>query len=267
MGMLETIQKFYDVGKYLPKNGKDFDEFAAIGNEFVELPMTGDANLIQDGSCMLNEFDEPAQPCDIETNSVRTVRKWIPSNSSVLEIGARYGKVSCAIAEVQNQSGLVVSVEPDHVVLRALEGNIARHNCEVRVLNGVIGTTSVQVIHDGPGGYGTRTLPAGDQIVQSTARAWPLDQVQKFYGVTFDTTVIDCEGCLPTLLAENPGLVLQVNLFIIEVHNDEEDTAVQKMQTLGFQLVEQVSRQHVLRRSWARARPFFLWPWLFLLLC
>jgi FkbM family methyltransferase len=227
--------------------GEDLGEL--IPNEFDEFLLTGDANAIQEDPCMLNEFGEPAEPCDIETNSTRTAQKWIPPKSTVLEIGARYGRVSCAIAEAQNQSGLVLSVEPDYVVLRALEGNVARHKCNVRVLYGVIGTTSVQVIHDGPGGYGTRTLPISDQIAQSSARAWTLDQVQEFYGMKFDTAVIDCEGCLPTLLAENPGLVLQVNLLIIESHNDEEDTAIQQLQTSGFQLVEELSRQRVLKRS------------------
>merc|ERR1719386_243670 len=74
--------------------------------------------------CVLNEYGQPAEPCHIEFNSRDMVRKWLPSNATVLEVGARYGSVSCVIAAMQHQSGKVVCVEPDVTVWDALNTNV-----------------------------------------------------------------------------------------------------------------------------------------------
>lgn len=208
----------------------------------------------------MNEHNVSAR-CDIERNSGTMVLKWIQPTSVVLEVGARYGTVSCAISERQLQSGKLVSVEPDATVWNALEQNRVSHNCNFKVLQGVVGTTSVQIIrvHAGNQGYGTMVIPVGQPVpppapgqghtVGNVAQAYSLAQVQQTYGMHFDTLVADCEGCLPTLFAENPGLGPQLKLILTEVHNPAEEHIVAQLQAYGFQLIDQLSRQRVLYRA------------------
>lgn len=207
----------------------------------------------------LNEHNVSAR-CDIEANSGHMVQKWIQPTSIVLEVGARYGTVSCAIAERQLQSGKMVSVEPDGTVWTALERNKVSHHCNFGVLKGVVGTTAMQIIkvHAGNQGYGTIAVPLGQQPpppapgqsheLGNVAQAHTLDNVQQYFGMKFDTLVADCEGCLPALLAESPGLAPQLKLILVESHTPAEEHAVAQLQAYGFQLVDRLSRQRVLYR-------------------
>ena len=49
------------------------------------------------------------------------VRKLIQPTDSVLEVGSRYGTTTCEVAVRQNNSGKLISVEPDHRVWAAAE--------------------------------------------------------------------------------------------------------------------------------------------------
>mmetsp|Transcript_101132 Transcript_101132/g.184592 ORF Transcript_101132/g.184592 Transcript_101132/m.184592 type:complete len:269 (+) Transcript_101132:2-808(+) len=204
--------------------------------------------------CMEDEhgqqFDRQHASCTIESNSRNMVRQWLSPNATVLEVGARYGSVACVIAAMQHQSGKVVAVEPDPVVWAALDKNLQTHSCNVKVLKGVVGTTPVTIEKMG---YGTRTHNCTNCGAVQTIPAYPLAQVEQTFGMHFDTFVVDCEGCFPTLLHQNPQLVQQAKLIIVEAHTDRpEDGEVQSVQQLvqngGFQLVAQFSRQRVLRR-------------------
>ena len=49
------------------------------------------------------------------------VRKLISPSDQVMEVGSRYGSTSCEVAVRQNNSGKLVTVEPDHRVWAAAE--------------------------------------------------------------------------------------------------------------------------------------------------
>jgi FkbM family methyltransferase len=205
--------------------------------------------------CLLNELGTLAEPCGIEANSRDMVRKWLPTNATVLEVGARYGSVSCVIAAMQQQSGKVVSVEPDFKVWDALDSNLKTYACQVNVLKGVVGSTPVAIEELGGGGFGTRTHAAGSKS-KTPARIVPahsLAQVEKDFSMHFDTLVVDCEGCFPTVLRENPNILQQIRLIFVEAHKDRpedsEEQAVADLQSKsGFKVVAQQGRQRVLKR-------------------
>jgi len=202
--------------------------------------------------CMLNEYGQPAEPCHIENNSRDMVRQYLPATATCLEVGARYGSVSCVIATMQHQSGKVVSVESDFAVWGALDKNLKTYGCNVHVLKGVVGTTPVTIEKLG---YGSRTqASASTNATQAkVVPAYPLAKVEQAFNMHFDTLVVDCEGCFPTLLRENPELVQQVSLIIVEAHadrpTDSEEQSVAELQSkFGFQVVAQIARQRVLKR-------------------
>ena len=57
---------------------------------------------------------------DFEKEEQMLIRTYIPSDATVLEMGARYGTVSCVISQVLNDPTKHVAVEPDSTVIEAL---------------------------------------------------------------------------------------------------------------------------------------------------
>ena len=57
----------------------------------------------------------------MERETIMAVRKLISPSDGVLEVGSRYGSTSCEVAVRQNNSGNLITVEPDHRVWAAAE--------------------------------------------------------------------------------------------------------------------------------------------------
>ena len=55
----------------------------------------------------------PGGQCAVEWDEWQIVRAMVPKNSTVLELGARFGTTSCVLSEAVSPGGMVVAVEPD----------------------------------------------------------------------------------------------------------------------------------------------------------
>jgi hypothetical protein len=64
--------------------------------------------------------------------------KYILEDDIVLELGARYGSVSCIINSKLNNKNNQVVVEPDDRVWDALEKNRNSNNCKFNIVKGFI---------------------------------------------------------------------------------------------------------------------------------
>ena len=171
-----------------------------------------------------------ANPCGIESDMWTLVRALMSPSATVLELGARYGTTSCVIAQAINNSGRVVSVEPDARALVALRQNLLSHRCNVGVFNGTVGRNAQSLLTDSASydrqRYQTRTHDAADanaaaaSSTRSTRNALlRLDHLtvaalERLSGLTFDTLVVDCEGCLDDVLSD--ALLERLNLILIE---------------------------------------------------
>lgn len=82
-------------------------------------------------------------------------KQYIPADAKVLELGGRYGMVTCAIAAQLQNSGNLVTVEPDAMVWNALEQNLATHHCRAGIVHGAITGKPISITHAGNGNYGT----------------------------------------------------------------------------------------------------------------
>ena len=161
----------------------------------------------------------------------------------MLELGARFGTTSCAIARAQNNSGRLVSVEPDGGVHAMLLGNRRAHRCNFHVLRGTVGDVRLAHAAGTPLGYATIYRPAaaasgpeepvgdrpgrGGGLRGGAASAQPppaaavphfrYEELERRIGAKFDTVLVDCEGCIETALGgANAGLLSQIELLLIE---------------------------------------------------
>ena len=220
--------------------------------------------------CAFTTETGSAIDCKIEQSSRRMYAKWIPPNASVLEIGARYGQTTCALADRLHEKGRLTSVEADPRVWEALEGNLARKKCifqNFHLVKGVVGRQSMIVQGTR---YGTHTLPLSWQPSDNqskheqnltrkkqnlTSPAHPLETLPD----SFDTLAIDCEGCFATFLIENSELLRTLKMIIVESHTDQsdkEEKEVKKLVNSGkWKLADSKRRQRVLCSSSSPCSP------------
>lgn len=156
--------------------------------------------------------DECERPINIDVQEVEEqeqAREFITPDCVVLELGARYGTVSCIINRKLANPFHQVSVEPDEAVWKCLHKNRDANGCSFAILKGAISRVPLHVTRSG---YGTTTNPRGT----SNTYTYTLEQVEAMYQLRFNTLVADCEGSLGRFFAENPKLFDQLNLIILE---------------------------------------------------
>lgn len=149
--------------------------------------------------------------CHIESPEHAMLKKWIPDTATVIEFGARFGSTTCEIAKKLQNSGKLLSVEPDKDVWDSLKSNVESHNCHARVLRGAISSSPLSLDSSGYGGRTSKTTSAKDRVPVFT-----FDEVEKASGLIFDTLLIDCEACGQDLLDAIDHKLHQIKLVLIE---------------------------------------------------
>lgn len=162
-------------------------------------------------------FDEYGNRVNTDTseNPEQVLAKtYINPYATVLELGARYGSVSCTInkkiVNKQNQ----VSVEPDESVWDVLEKNIHVNKCSIRLHKGIISKKSYSIIKEG---YSTHVVPSEN----TSTNAISVEELQTKYGLAFDTLVADCEGFLESFFDDHPFLYQQLHTVIFEADSPD----------------------------------------------
>jgi len=142
------------------------------------------------------------------------VNLYILEHDVVLELGARYGSVSCAINKKLHNKNNQVVVEPDHRVWESLEKNRERNNCNFHIIKGFIsnkklGLTNFDCCH---GGYGTTFTEDNQSLIPH----FSLHYISNIFKLNFNVLVADCEGFLEIFFDENPLFINNLRLIIFE---------------------------------------------------
>ena len=144
---------------------------------------------------------------------------YILPTDCVLELGARYGTVSCVINKKLSDQTRQVSVEPDERVWIALEANKLRNNCHFNIVNGFISKKKLALTDtDAWCGYGTSSVEEPTSHIPS----FTLEQIEEQFQIKFNVLVADCEGFLETFLDENPTFLDGLRLIIFEKDNPKK---------------------------------------------
>ena len=148
---------------------------------------------------------------DCEIREQELVNKFIKEDDIVLELGARYGMISCVINQKLNNKNNQVSVEPDDRVWNALENNKRLNNCNFQIVKGFISNkklnlTNLQFT------YGSTY----EEDNNSNIDYFTLDEIQQKYNIKFNVLVADCEGYLEEFFYQNPELYNNLRLVILE---------------------------------------------------
>lgn len=175
--------------------------------------------------------------------------KYIKPDSIVLELGARYGTVSCVINKKLKNKKAQVVVEPDERVWDALEANKKRNGCEFHIIKGFVSNKKLGLTNtEDWRGYGTKST----EDKSSSIPSYTLKEIESKYKLKFNTLVADCEGFLCDFFEENPHFYDQLELIIFEKDNPKmcNYNKIKKvLEEKGFkQLVS------LFREAWRRPR-------------
>jgi FkbM family methyltransferase len=138
---------------------------------------------------------------------------YITEDDRVLELGARYGSVSCVINSKLRCKKNHVAVEPDERVWNALELNRSVNNCDFHIVKGFVSNKKLSLTEiTSYDGYGTTSVEDKDTTIPS----YTLKEIQQTYDLSFNVLVADCEGFLESFLDDNPDFVDNLRLIIFE---------------------------------------------------
>ena len=163
-----------------------------------------------DNSIFYDENNNKINHLEQERDEQLDAFVFLDKNSTVLELGARYGTVSCLINRILTNKENHVAVEPELGVIDALTKNRDSQECKFHIFNGVVSKKLVDII---PGGYGTMTIP-NENIHESSIVSMTLDRLQEKYSLKFDVIVADCEGCICQFTEEND--MSQFKMILLE---------------------------------------------------
>ncbi len=184
----------------------------------------------------------------------RLVKKYIPSDAIVLELGGCLGVVSCAIANQLNDSSNHVVLEMNPKLIPVLKENLSINGFKTRVIHGAIGPGS-------DAKFKTDCLVVDTSIIHQVNLTDECEHIRtvspeelSLNSKRFTSLVCDIEGVEYYLLSQYSTFIATLNLIIIEFHPDllGEDN-LSKCYTilsrLSFSRIEKIDHVEVWRKT------------------
>jgi FkbM family methyltransferase len=140
---------------------------------------------------------------------------FIPKNAKVLELGSNIGRNTLIISSLLEDKNNLVTMECDPNTCTQLKSNLERNNFKIKIEDAAL--SKRKLFQRNWNTYTENEAPRGSKEVKTITFS---DLVQK-HQVDFDTIVADCEGALYNILLDDPKILDNIKLFIVE--NDYND--------------------------------------------
>lgn len=154
-----------------------------------------------------NNRGEVVDHKNVERSEQLDAYMFVPKDATVLELGARWGTVSCMINRMLKDPRKHLAVEPDATVIPALIDNKKRAKAQFIIWNGAVSKKPLRMDRSE---YDAQTIPAKDG---GNVKVASLSQLQQKYKMKFDVLVADCEGCLCSFFKENDPIQFRMIMF------------------------------------------------------
>lgn len=157
---------------------------------------------------LLNSYEIPER---------RLVRRYIPSDATVLELGGCLGILACLVNRRLADPRRHVVFEAHPLVVPYLEANRSRNGCEFQVCQKIVSKADPVAF------YLRDPFIGGSSMVRTSGRridvpTTTVAEVERQTGFSFDTLVVDIEGGEYAFFAENRELLGRARLVIAELH-------------------------------------------------
>lgn len=138
------------------------------------------------------------------------ITKYITSNSKVLELGANYGRSTLTIAALLEDESNLVTLECDKINANVAQNNRDLNNYKFHIEKSAL---SIRRLFQKECKSYIEELKPSNAIEIDTI-TWP--ELQHKYQIEFDTLVADCEDALYYILKDEPSLLDNIKLIIVE---------------------------------------------------
>lgn len=163
--------------------------------------------------------------------------KYLRPDSTVLELGACIGVVSCTVNKLLKNREKQVCIEANENLIPTLTRNRDQNSCKFAIVHGAISRKPIC--------FDAMPQMECGRIAESgcPVSALEIEQLEVKYGLRFDTLIADIEGSESALLRENIQFFERLNLLIIEFHpaiigEDEVSQLREFLATAGLKFAE-----------------------------
>lgn len=144
------------------------------------------------------------------------VKRFVPPDACVLELGACFGVVSAVINRTLANPARHVAVEPNPAMLPVLERNRARNQVEFHVEHALVSERM-------DGTFFVDSCPTMSSANKTTSHSLRVPVVtvaalEQKYGLRFDTLVLDIQGAEDEFLHDNQDLLSRCRCVVLELH-------------------------------------------------
>lgn len=170
----------------------------------------------------------------LERDEQKDAWKHVPHDATVLELGGRYGTVSCVISKKLADPTRHVAIECDQSVISILERNREANGGQFNIEYGYISNKPGRIIYNH---LGTRCVESDSGEVP-TLSFW---QLQKKYNCVFDCLIADIEGGMERFVRDNKGYLGQFKMIYYEQDEPSHcnyEYVKQTLHELGFKCVK-----------------------------
>lgn len=180
------------------------------------------------------------------------VKKHLPANAIVLELGACLGVVSGLINRTLDDPKAHVAVEANPQLIPVLQENRDLNKCEFAIESGMVSKTS-----DGSF-YITDCIVVSGPVQESerkiTVPVFSIEDLVERHNLRFDTLFMDIQGGECALLEEHTEILRQFNLIILELHphlmgQEATEASRQSMRNAGLSCVDTMGLTEVWKRA------------------
>ena len=136
--------------------------------------------------------------------------KYLNKDAKVLEIGGNVGRNSCVIATLLEDEKNLVVLEPSHLFSALLIDNRDSNGFQFNVERSAL--SNVSLIQKN-----WNTIPS-DVVLPGYTKVNTITfpELEAKYQITFDTLICDCEGALYYILYNDPNILTNIKMVIIE---------------------------------------------------
>jgi len=197
---------------------------------------------IHDSIPFYDENDNKIDHVNTERSEQIIAHDFIDSDDNVLELGSRYGTVSCLLARKANR---VVSLDPDISALECAKKNAKRHGVRVDFMHGIVSNKPQKFNADN---YASTTEPTEESDIP----IYSIEKLQNMFNIKFNTLVADCEGCLEKVLEEND--ISSFNKITYETdqpHKCNYDNVSNNLKSLNFQQIYDDRNGHIVWKKFS----------------
>jgi FkbM family methyltransferase len=178
------------------------------------------------------------------------VKRYLPANLPVIELGACIGVVSCLTNRLLMRPESHIVVEANKHLLPILETHREKNGCRFKILGAAIayGAEEVTFYLDDGFNEGSTVRHTPQAITVPTITLQGILDREGFSRVSL---ICDIEGTeLELVETEGDTMSSHVEWFIAEVHGQVKSAKTRSyLEALGFRLIEQFNHNHIYRNQ------------------